>query len=770
MKHALSLLLVLLLLVPALLADELPAIVRRPLTVNAMKPQGEAAEVDLTGRVIVIPQNATPQEKYAAELLSRVLNTIYITEYKIVSDNFNGFNEFLSVGDTAQSRAEDVMSHPDRQGYVIAVQDGNLFFAGGNGPLYAVLAFLQEDLGCRFYTADDAIAVPTALAASVSVVPRRYVSPFEIREALNGECFGKDEFNAFNRVQAVSYFKNVPEEMGGGLSNTDYFIHTYDTLVPADKYYDAHPEYFPLRKGRRFRSTQREGQLCYTNPEVAEVMAAQIEAAIAKSPDSRIYSISQNDNTTVECECSECQKVIRTDGVAGAALLLANRVSERLAKTLPDIRVTTLAYVETQQTPPNVHPSPNTVIFYAPIRQRTGALGCLPWEDVPQIRRELAEWQGTGARIYVWDYVNAPTMQPYLDLIDRNINLWLKGGVSGVFLEDWEFNLNSFGRLKNWVLNQKLWNPAWSLDALVEDFITGHYGEAAPEVREVVALQRQRWREFHATRQEGQMLAFSADDYLRMEELLETAYAKTPTAAIARELCALHKMNLRVCTPQNVERYERILARVEELLDKHDIRLNVVGDGHEQLLKEWHARLDDVRNGAAYPRYCDASLVLKQPVIALPQNSAVEAEGAYMPTVARQVRESDWGVQWAIDRLVLAADNQSTYVARIRVKPDLKRTHAAGEHAFGVYLWRSGFSLDAIDGRQVKYSELSGDDWQYIYLYKVYFYSPSVSGYFYNTVGPLDEGEAFLYDLIEFIPLDEFQDKALASRLKTITM
>jgi len=413
------------------------------------------------------------------------------------------------------------------------------------------------------------------------LVPRRYAPPFEIREPLNGEALHRDDFNAFNRVQAVSYFKNLPNAMGGGLSNVNYFIHTYDTLVPADRYFDVHPEYFPLRGSQRFRSRQNEGQLCYTNPEVAAVMATEIEHAIARSPASRIYSVSQNDNNWVECECPECQKVIHTDGVPGAALLLANRVSERLAKTLPDIRVTTLAYVETQSPPPNIHPSPNTVIFYAPIRLRSGALGGLPWKDVPQIMQELEGWRKAGAKLYVWDYINQPTMLPHLDLIDRNLDLWHTQGVSGVFLEDWEFHLNSLAPLENWVFMQKLWNPDWNLDALVEDFIAGHYGAAAPELREYVAIQRDAWKRFHATRVTGQPLAFTAEEYLRMEELLEAAYAKTPVAAVARELVALHKMNLRVCKAAEIDRYERILRRTEELLQRHDLRLCTMGTGHE---------------------------------------------------------------------------------------------------------------------------------------------------------------------------------------------
>jgi hypothetical protein len=34
----------------------------------------------------------------------------------------------------------------------------------------------------------------------------------------------------------------------------------------------------------------------------------------------------------------------------------------------------------------------------------------------------------------------------------------------------------------------------------------------------------------------------------------------------------------------------------------------------------------------------------------------------------------------------------------------------------------------------------------------------------------MNDGEAFLYDVIEFIPLDQFQDTKLADSLPTFTM
>ena len=40
----------------------------------------------------------------------------------------------------------------------------------------------------------------------------------------------------------------------------------------------------------------------------------------------------------------------------------------------------------------------------------------------------------------------------------------------------------------------------------------------------------------------------------------------------------------------------------------------------------------------------------------------------------------------------------------------------------------------------------------------------------YNCIGDLAEGDGILYDLIEFIPIEKFEDKALADSLPQITL
>ena len=73
--------------------------------------------------------------------------------------------------------------------------------------------------------------------------------------------------------------------------------------------------------------------------------------------------------------------------------------------------------------------------------------------------------------------------------------------------------------------------------------------------------------------------------------------------------------------------------------------------------------------------------------------------------------------------------------------------------------------------RYIKYKELGKNSYNFVYPFKLYVYSPAVSGYFYNCIGTdIGKGEAVRYDYIEFIPLEQFKNKKLAASLPQVTL
>jgi hypothetical protein len=735
-------------------------------SIDALKPVGHAQKLAPTKEyTILLPNKASEQDIFASELLVKYLEKITNIKLPIKKEPFEGTGKIISIGETNFAKHNKI-AQCFGQTYSLSVVNKNLFI---KGSVYGVIAFLEEDLKVRWYRKDENPVIPVYSKGNLTVVPRTYTPVFEMREPIFDEAWKHTKWGTFNKIQPFSYYFNIPRKMGGGISNSKYFIHTYDEIIPAKKYFASNPDLFPMRNGKRFASKQFDGQLCYTNPKVAQIMAQELALVIEKQKGSRLYSVSQNDNNNSNCECVTCKKLIAKEGLSGATILLANRVAQKLATKYPDIKISTLAYNGTQKVPPSIKPSKNTVIFYAPIRQRAMALQYLPWDDVEIITKELKDWKKVTQNIYVWDYVNTPRIVPFpnFDVVDKNFKLWAKSNVKGVLLESAEYWLNSLGALKAWVFTKKLWNPAWDINLLIEEFIENTYGKAAPEIKKYVALQRLAWKEFYQKKRPGDSVKFSTLQIAQMQKLLENAYQKTPNKKIAQELCCFYATTLTVCTKNNIIQYEKNLNRVKELLKKHNLTFNVREKYHKMVLDDWHQQLNDVKNGTVFPLYSPNSLILKDrdlhsKVKFVPDKHAITGKAA------RQIKKTDWCVQWNFKKFLAAAPNQSVYVARIRLKTDFKSSYPDNANACSLHLWRAG--IRGVQGRFIKFNEIQQSGYQFVYAFKVYMYTPAISGYFYNCIGNLAEGDAICYDYIEFIPESDFKDKELLKKLPTITL
>lgn len=348
----------LLLLSPAALAQ--PWIQWR----NALAPKGDAGpELTLaangaTPYVIVVPEKATTQEQKAAQDLAQWLKEMTGAVLPIVNDAQPLKDTYISIGKTKPLQAAALpVAQQDlgNEGYAIAARDKALYLLGGRkrGPINAVYALLEEDLGCRWYAGETA-QVPHAAALTFKPVPRSFVPVLDIRDpfyqvAFNGTWSLRNRTNAPNAA--------VPEEWGG---NVDYalFVHTFNTLVPPEQYFAPHPEYFMLDdKGNRSKQ-----QLCTTNPDVINIATQSVLRVLKEHPNSEIISVSKNDGGGT-CLCPNCKAIDDAEGSnAGSLLYLVNRVAEAVEKEHPQVVVSTLAYLETVTPPKTVKPRANVAI------------------------------------------------------------------------------------------------------------------------------------------------------------------------------------------------------------------------------------------------------------------------------------------------------------------------------------------------------------------------------------------------------------------------
>lgn len=447
---------------------------------NSLKPKGEPATQFVLVRDgkpaagILCPEDATAQDKQAASELQMWIKEITGAKLEI---HFGG-----APGKNILIRTEPKLGD---EGYSIAFARQQILLWGGRtrGVLNGVYALLEEDLGCRFY-ARDSIRLPKTNTLILAPVARRYVPPLKLRDPFYASAFDP-AWSLRNRTSAPR--APVAEEYGGHMDYDGLFVHTAKKLVPPDKFFQTHPEYF----AQLTNGTRTSIQLCATQPEVAELAIEFVRQALKNNPRTEIVSISKNDNTTV-CHCERCEKLRAEEGSDMAnQLVLVNRVAEAMEKDYPSVTIDTLAYLETSQVPRTMRPRKNVAI-----RLCNDSAGAWNHPFTPaekcEVAKLLSAWSAVHGRIYIWDYnVNfshylAP--MPNLDIMAANIRFWMSNHAEGVMLQGGYQGPAERDELKSWVASKLLWNPSWDEKALTEDFLWGHYGKAAPALLDYEAL------------------------------------------------------------------------------------------------------------------------------------------------------------------------------------------------------------------------------------------------------------------------------------------
>jgi hypothetical protein len=299
-------------------------------------------------------------------------------------------------------------------------------------------------------------------------------------------------YPAFDARWAVRNFSNsqsanIPDELGGCIRYKG-FVHTFYSLVPPAEHFEKHPEWFSLRNGQR---THEHAQLCLANPGLRDFVVERVKQWLRESPEARIVSVSQND-WHGWCECDACRALDDAEGShAGSMITFVNYVAEKIEKDFPNVAVDTLAYQYTRRPPRTLRPRPNVIVRLCSIecnfREPLGAPANAKFAD------DIRGWARMCDRLYIWDYTTdfAHYVQPHPNwfTLGPNVRFFAANHVKGVFEQGaYQGHGSEFAELRAWVLAQLLWNPAQDDRALINEFLEGYYGPAAPPIRAYLEL------------------------------------------------------------------------------------------------------------------------------------------------------------------------------------------------------------------------------------------------------------------------------------------
>jgi hypothetical protein len=435
---------------------------------------------------VVVARNAAEPEKQAARELAFFLHIVTGGDFQVGSGSRRAGSRLL-VGDGAARLADphfDATRLQDEE-IMIKTAGDDLILAGGSPPgtCYAVYTFLEDVVGCRWWT-PTAWRMPWKRTLKVKPLSVRYAPPLQYREPFWFVAFDP-VWAAWNKANGI---RAGGDEAHGGRHVYEGFVHTFYSLIPPEKYFQAHPEWFSEINGQR---TFAKAQLCLTNEEMRRELVKNLKERLRLNPLATIASVSQNDCYN-NCTCANCRAVDEEEGSpAGSLLRFVNAVAADLESDFPGITIDTLAYQYTRKPPRITRPRHNVIVRLCSIECSFGRP--LNHPDNKAFLENLEGWSKITQRLFIWDYTTdfAHYIQPHPNyhVLGPNIRLFVKNNVRGVFEQGaYQSPGAEMAELRAWLLAKLLWNPQLDAEKLQKEFLKNYYDRAAGYVSDYLAL------------------------------------------------------------------------------------------------------------------------------------------------------------------------------------------------------------------------------------------------------------------------------------------
>jgi hypothetical protein len=517
---------------------------------TAALPSVPANTAKASGRWTIVQQSgATPAEQTAAEELASFLRLSTGGRFEIRAVAVGVPPEkaiIVGPGPVAQALFPDEALHRlQPEEFVMRSRKGRLLLAGGRprGTLYAVYQFLQRFQGVRWWS-PHATSVPRRGAFQIPDLNEHGQPAFQYRYPWWFDGVYSPQWEVRNGVNGGVFGYYIPGRLGGGVkyAHPPGFASTFYNLVPPQKYFADHPDWYSLINGKR---TWVNGQLCLSNPALRRFVVERVKQLLREpqNANASIISVSQMDNGwSSECKCRRCLATDKAHGgPSGSLLTFVNYVAERIEPEFPQIAVDTLAYIYTLTPPTNLRARSNVIVRVCLSPTHQGGHGPNQLQpinpDSPYFRRVVDGWLRICRRVYIWDYVtdfhNYLVPLPNWFTLGPNLRLFQRCGVQGVFSEGacWGVGPNNgagaeMGELRSWLTAQLLWNPQQDDRALIREFLEGYYGRAP-------ARTIYRYLELMHKASRGFCLATGQGRYI---DSPQTAFFTFPTLARAERL------------------------------------------------------------------------------------------------------------------------------------------------------------------------------------------------------------------------------------------
>ncbi len=446
-----------------------------------------------TDYVIVLDSPENASDRLAAAELAMHLKKITGADFPVKPDASGGRQIRLGGNRTEYAPQE----------YHVYTRDGHLYLTGGggNGVFYAVYSFLEDDLGCRWFTVRDENKIPERRNLEIPEINRRFTPVFNVRHHTNyyfpphqatvPYYFGRNKFNVYVRLPA-GMSQDYP--FRGPVVHSLFFFMPpgerpeqggYKPWPEHINIFATHPEFYSLNgDGKRVNNMQ----LCFSNPEMRKMFTGHLLAQLAAHGGTGVVDVSATDVDGRFCHCAPCKELEKRYGSPGGPLFdYCIEAANKIGEVYPKAYLSMLAYRKEQsEIPPKVKRLPdNLIVTFAPIDADFATTFDAPsnrstWEN-------LQAWSRITDNLRIWYYPNSytsPLPVANVKKLVHDIQLIHSLKVRGAFFEhDVGIpNALNFSDMQSWVMGKLFENPERDAEALIREFAEFYYGPAASEV------------------------------------------------------------------------------------------------------------------------------------------------------------------------------------------------------------------------------------------------------------------------------------------------
>ena len=417
----------------------------------------------------------------ALNFLVEQIKTVYGVELPIITDDQSAEHEIVIGVTNRQSAAlENARDTIRYDGYAMVVDDGDLYIAAttGRGVVYGMTDFMENYMGVRLYTQTFVGHRNTGAVTLEEGFTDVYSPAFEARRTWIDNLYS-------DPWEVVFYLKNNSDtlkkaKVGDNTPVRANSNHTIDNLAKVDG----------------------EAQVpCLTDEAVYAQVLKSVRKKLDDNLEQNVIQVGQGDGGQ-PCRCDRCSAIHAEYGTENATwFLFLNRLADEVASLYPDrpVRLITYSYQYTHGVPGNGYTVSDNVIinFCFDNACYNHAFNDPECPKNTPVAAELKEWAKLckADNLYVYEYAyncgDKYLADPSLLVMWDNFRFYTECGVRGILSEGITANGGEFDHLRAYLRSHLVWNPTMTEEeyyALMDEFMTDWYGDAAPILREYMNI------------------------------------------------------------------------------------------------------------------------------------------------------------------------------------------------------------------------------------------------------------------------------------------